>query len=462
MRAVALVLLLLVAGCVAPAAVDAPAQPAPVTPAFPQEHDHTDPALHAHADGLRAVGSHTLAPDGGARGDWATSEIIIRGDHAYVAYIGAPWIVGIVDVRDPAAPVLVGQAPLANAWGMDVAVSDDGDWVYAAVYPATAGELFSPGYGLSHLALPDGPAAPGIVVIDARDRTAPTVASFFPVQGLGPHTVWYHQMDDGRELVFANKADLRGGNSVVITEAVTTPTGGRALRPVSVWWYDGPADVVQPHDVDVQTHPITGATLLYVAYEWEGMVIVDISDPSQPRMVSRIGEGSTEWGADLIVHDVHPYPALVAGRHFTLAAPEIITGDTTGTLRIYDTTDPAGPWLVGTWRMPGDLIVDEPFGFSMHNFVYLPDGRAAIAHGHAGVWIVDWLTSMGEAPVGTAYYAKAFEGSTQPPWAPVHGDPWFWGTAVGPDGTLWASDTMGGIVSLAEASMTNAGRTKMG
>lgn len=446
------VLLLLAAGCVAPGTSVPPGatSAADVLPSFPQEHDHADPALHDHAEGLSLLGAHSLAPDGGRRGDWLTSEIIVRGDHAYAAYLGAPWILAIVDVTDASAPVLLSQVPLANAWGMDLAVSDDGDWVYLAVYPSAVGELFAPGYALDHLAAPNGPAAPGILVVDARDRAAPSVASFYPMHGLGPHTVWYHRMDDGRELVFANKADVQAGNGVVITEAVTTPTGSRVLRPVSIWWADTATDGIQPHDVDVQVHPFTKQTLLYVAYEGHGMFIVDVSDPATPKTVSRIGGNADAWAADSILHDVHPYPDVVDGRHYTVAAPEIITGDSSGTLRIYETTGPAAPALVGTWLMPGEYVVDEPFGFSTHNFVFLPDGKIALGHGHAGVWLVDWLSSRGVAPVGTAYYAKAQPGAAAPEWAPVHGTPWFWGTGVDARGVLWASDTMGGLVGLAQ------------
>ncbi|HUR68031.1 MAG TPA: hypothetical protein VM370_02210 [Candidatus Thermoplasmatota archaeon] len=452
MRALIAFVLLLVAGCVAPGAGVTPQDAAlarDVVPAFPQEHDHLDPALHDAAQGLALVGSHTLTDVADAtapHGDWMTSEIIVKGDYAFITYLGAPWLLAIVDVRDAAAPKLVAQWSTANAWGMDLAADDVGDFVYVAVYPNAVGDVFTPGYTLGHLGAPDGINAPGIAVVDVRDKAHPTLSSFLPMHPLGPHTVGYHRYPDGREVVFGNHADVQVGNAVEITEVVDLPTGGKALRPLSYWWLDSPLATDQPHDVDAAEHPITGQTLLYVAYTFAGVAIVDITDPSQPTLVSRTQ--TMEGTPDELVHDIHPYPQLVDGRHYTVAAPEIITGDTSGTLRFYDTTDPAAPVMVGTWEMPGEYVTAEAFGFSTHNFVFMPDGRIALAHGHAGVWLVDWLTSRGASPVATAYYDAAFPDAAPPAWAPVHGTPWYWGTGVDARGVLWANDIMGGLVSL--------------
>jgi hypothetical protein len=442
------VALLLAAGCVSPLSPASTVEPAlaALVPTLVQEHDHLDPALHHDAHGLEVVGSHALAD---ARGDWMTSEIIVVGDYAYVTYLGAPWLLAIVDLRDAAAPQLVSQWSTANAWGMDLAVDEAGEFVYVAVYPSVVGDVFTPGYFVDHLGPPDGVNGPGIAVVDVRDKANPTLSSFLPMHPLGPHTVGYHKYPDGREVVFGNHADIQLGNAVEIAEVVALPTGGKALRPLSFWWLDSPISTDQPHDVDAAEHPLTGQTLLYVAYTFAGVAIVDISDPAQPRFVARTQ--TMEDSADALVHDIHPYPELVDGRHFTVAAPEIITGDTSGTVRFYDTTDPAAPELVGTWRMPGEYVTVEEFGFSTHNFVFAPDGQIALAHGHAGVWMIDWLSSRGEDAQATAYYAGAQPGAVPPTWAPIWGTPWYWGTAYDARGVLWASDVMGGIVSLARA-----------
>lgn len=451
MRGVLILIAFLLAGCVTPGQDlgAASVEPAIEQPAFAQEHDHADPTLHTHAQGLRLVGIDSLDADDVPRGDWLTSEVIVRGDYAYVAYIGAPWLVAIVDIRDATAPKVVGRWATTNAWGMDIAVSDDGDWVYVAIYPGAVGTIYDQRYAIEHLTAPSGPALPGVAVVDARDRSAPVLSSFLPMHSLGPHTLVYHRYPDGAERIFLQKADVQVGNAVEIVDVIATPAGPRILRPMSVFSNEDPLSTMMPHDVDVQEHPITGQTLLYIAYTWDGVVIVDVTDPASPKKVSQSGGGDTS-DPEALVHDVHPYGKLVDGRHYTIATPEIPSGDTSGTLRVYDTTDPTAPTFVGSWKMPGDYVTDEPFQFSTHNFQYMPDGKVALAHGHAGVWLVDWLSTRGLAPTGTAYYAAAQPDAVPPSWSPVSGTPWFWGTAIDERGVLWASDSMGGLLSLAE------------
>ena len=452
-----LCLALLAAGCVGPAAPEtaAPAGlPADaLLPGFPQAHDHRDPSLHEGLGaGLAALGYHNLAPgtdgqDASQRAGWINSEIIVRGHFAFVGYIGAPWLFAIADVRDPAAPRLVGVFETANAWTMDLAVSDDGDWVFASVYPGAAGTVFATDYLLRNAHAPAGAPLPGVMVVDARDKAKPVLSGFLPIHGLGPHTATYHRYGDGREVVFANKADAPPGNAIVAAEVVALPTGGRALRPLSVFTLDGVADASFPHDVDVALHPLTGRTLLYAAWWQSGLVVLDVTDPAAPALVSRTAD--VPQGEEVNVHDVHPYPHLVGGRHYTLTAPEIPAGATTGRLRVWDTTDPAAPVQVASWMLPGGYVVDQPFSFSPHNFVFLPDGKVALSHGHAGVWILAWLAPDGNGvlaePRVVAWSLPHAAGAVPPAWTPVEGSPWVWGTAVDDAGNLWLSDVASGL-----------------
>ena len=450
-------LAVLLAGCVAQPAGEGPVAPASeaggAPPGFAQDHDHLDPTLHeGFGHGLDRLAYHNLAPEAAAAGDaaqrgaWINSEIIVRGDHAFVGYIGAPWLFAIVDVRDAAAPRLVGVFETANAWTMDLAVSEDGNWVFASVYPGAAGTLFASDYLVRNAQAPTGAPLPGVMVVDARDKANPVMTGFLPVHGLGPHTATYHRYEDGREVVFANKADAPPGNAVVVAEVVGLPTGGRTLRPLTAFTLNAVGSSF-PHDVDVALHPVTGQTLLYAAYWSDGLVVVDVSDPANPMLVSRSAD--VPEGEEVNVHDVHPYPRLVGGRHYTLTAPEMPTGDATGHLRVWDTTDPAAPVHVASWTLPGEYVVDHPFSFSPHNFVFLPDGRVALAHGHAGVWVVEWLDAEGAAPLAqpraVAWALPHAAGAKPPAWTPVHGVPWAWGTATDAAGNLWVADVTSGL-----------------
>lgn len=465
MRLAPLLLLLALAGCVSPLQGAAPASVAALAepvPGFEQHHDHGDPALHDFASGMTLLGYASLVPgDAGAdaakRGNWINSEIVIRGDWAFVGYIAGPVRFAVVNVSDAAHPKMVGTFPTSDAWTMDLSASDDGNWVFVSVTTSAVGTLFDRQYLLKATETPDGLAGPGLMAVDVRDKAHPRLAAWLPIHGLGPHTAVYHKYPDGREVVFADKAEgtipLNGIEAVAFEDAPAG--GGKVLRPLGFTPL-GADGKDFPHDVDVQMHPILHKTLLYAAGFETGLHVYDASDPAQLR---EIGAFTTYPGTEEVnVHDVHPFPFLVDGRHYTVTAPELLTDPHTGHLRFYDTTDPTHPKLVSSWMMPGNYTTDVQLLFSTHNFVFLPDGRVALSHGHAGVWIVDWLGPGGAAqpdpariaaPRAEAYYVPHAQGAKPVPWAPVPGVPWVWGTATDADGTLWALDIASGLYALA-------------
>lgn len=468
MRTVLITCLVLTAGLAGCLADQAPSQgleeqsTPPVRADLVQSHDHGDISLHGQDRGLEQVGYHNLAPgtDGSQatdRGPWMNTEIALHEGRAFVGYTGAPWLLSVVDVTDPTRPELLGSADGGSAWAMDIDASEDGQWAFVSVYNGpVVGSLFARDYVVENPQAPTGPGAPGVAVVDARDPSSPQVTGFLPIHGLGPHTAVHHTFPDGRGFVFANKAEGGvPGNAIVIAEVVAAPGGGRTLAPVSEFHLDLTDGGTFPHDVDVREHPITGQMLLYAAWWDAGLVIVDVTDPAQPEMVAHFEGYPADQEVQL--HDVHPYPEAIDGKHYTVSSPEIPGGDTTGHVRIYDTTDPASPELVGSWTLPSDVVVDEPFLFSTHNFAFLPDGRIALAHGHAGVWILDWLGPGGvtdpdpaqiEKPVATAYHVPSEPGAPVPEWNPVSGAPWVWGTQIDADGRIWALDAATGLHGL--------------
>jgi hypothetical protein len=462
-----LVLALLACGCASPllspaGTPGAVASMEPV-PGFAQGHDHRDPSQHAFSQGVDLVSYDNLAPglegaDASKRGNWVNSEIVVRGEWAFVGYLGGPARFAVVNVADAAHPKIVGTFPTSAAWTMDLTASDDGNWVYASVTNGAIGTLFDAQYLLKAAEAPDGIAGPGLLAVDVRDKAHPALAGFLPIHGLGPHTAVWHKYADGREVVFAQKAEGNvPANGIVAVEVLDDPAGGKLLRPISFTplGLDG-SDF--PHDVDVQVHPVTNRTLLYVAGYYSGLHVYDVGDPAAPVEIGAFTDYPA--GEDLALHDVHPFPGLVAGRHYTVTAPELLTDRGTGHLRFYDTTDPAKPRLVSSWTMPGNYTVDVQLLFSPHNFVFLPDGRVALSHGHAGVWIVDWLGPGGAAapdperiahPRATGYYVPHPLGASPPTWTPVPGVPWVWGTGVDANGHLWALDVATGLHGLAPA-----------
>jgi len=215
------------------------------------------------------------------------------------------------------------------------------------------------------------------------------------------------------------------------------------------------------HDNVYFEHPITKQKLLVVSYWGAGLRLVDVSDPptvadplgvSWPPEVGRWlgcptaddgwygpdGGGHAnmspeEWldsnqGNDNI-HYAVPMDNLVCSgiseidpmetwpekcgsgpddatfginwRHFTYIAPEYgSNANHTGYVWTIDTTDPAKPFLVSKWRLPGEGTLQNgsshpqhyiPGGyiFSPHNGDTGADGHVYWAHYHAGTWVTD-------------------------------------------------------------------------
>ncbi|MGB1468012.1 MAG: hypothetical protein ACPG8M_04960 [Candidatus Thalassarchaeaceae archaeon] len=214
------------------------------------------------------------------------------------------------------------------------------------------------------------------------------------------------------------------------------------------------------HDNVYFVHPITKQRLLAVSYWGAGLRLVDVSEPpiiadpegiSWPPEVGRwmgcpsADEGwygpeggghanmsPEEWldsnqGNDNIHYavpndylicsgistydPVEEWPAHcgtgfedptygINWRHYTYIAPEYGSNDNhTGYIWTIDTTDPAQPFLVSKWKLPGEGMKENgshpqhwiPGGyiFSPHNGDTGPSGHVYYTHYHAGAWMTD-------------------------------------------------------------------------
>ena len=87
-------------------------------------------------------------------------------------------------------------------------------------------------------------------------------------------------------------------------------------------------------------------------------------------------------------------------RHYTYIAPEYGTNaNHTGYIWTIDTTDPAKPFLVSKWKLPGTSIKDgeeHPHHYIPGGYIYSPhngdtaaNGMVYWTHYHAGVWATD-------------------------------------------------------------------------
>lgn len=435
-------LVVVLAGCLRPAADGAPdgvdaVPPAPVPPpdfdfstAIEGVHDHSDPALHTGAFDVDLLGHDVLASADPTMLPGGYTEVSLAAGYAYVSNWGPHRAFSIVDASDPARPVHVSDFapnrlldPLRPGGGSywDVSAFPEGDLVVSSAQA---------------LAIVDGGAdelGGGLYLVNVTDKQAPYLESFTQVIDpdalvpAGVHNARPFRVG-GERFVAATTANGQTYLFLVAGEA-----GARTLEQV--------AAVPGVHDTTVQVHPVTGETLLYGANG--GVVITDVSDPRDPEVISVLPNAQNLSAYHLIV----PSDVLVEGRHYTVSGTEDTQGDPQA-LTVIDTTDPRSPFVVSTWRVPfPDLALPGAYRYTTHNFD-VDHGRIYLGHYHAGVWVID-ISSVHNAhhPVTLGYY-QPHAAPPQVPRTPLGADvPAVW-SVVRHDGVVWAADVNTGLYAL--------------
>lgn len=428
------VLALLLAGCLAPAA---PAGDAALVVAPVEDHDHALAAGHDAAIGLREVARLPL-DDLLAGEPGRASDIQLHDDLAAVAVNGGSGGFVLLDASD--APTL---RPLAryrsgseDNWyvkftpdGRHVLLTANGN---LAPVPAATSALEGAARGAY------GHAARGLQVVDVTDPTAPRLVGAYaaPVRLINAAT-WEQ---DGMTLVavsVVNDPRVEGAPSAAANDVrilrLDDGPAGVTFAELSRWAVPAPATGLGfAHDLAVEAHPLTGATLLHVAGWDAGAFWLDVTEPSAPAVVGAFLPAVERPQ----VHTVKPHPGLVDGRHLTLVTPETFGGEESGRYHLLDTTDPAAPALVATWEL-ADLVNAEPLLWSPHEFT-LADGKAYVSGFHAGVLVLDLRAGL--API--AWWAEGDDADDRGRWA-VDVE-----TAVWRDGVVYAVDMGRGVVAL--------------
>lgn len=391
------------------------------SPVLLQAHDgergHYDALLHQGSWNLDLVGYHNGVDESGDPNAINAvaplgyyTEMAVTPTHAYLGRQSVDGSFGgfaIVDIRNVSAPRLEGE--FLGLGSADIEVNDEQTLAFLATQRNDAPQVAGSVLGAQD---PRAGFPRGIYVVDIEQKDAPTLDSFVPLPVNGPHTItWFRHPGDGQQYLATCTYDLvtdPGTGALLGTVPVTQRVllhrvaqgSGSPATLVPVGQFTIPEQAPSgklylPHDTRVQVHPSHDGgdrLLLYVAYWDKGLRIVDITDPASPQL-AQVGQ-STDFSPSALnnLHLAQPFDEPIAGRHVTVTQPEIpqVDGET-GQLTFFDTTDPTSPEKLGHWTLPpgeqGQLGV-AGFDFSPHNFD-LWDGKVALAHFHAGVWVID-------------------------------------------------------------------------
>lgn len=318
-------------------------------------------------------------------GGW-TNLARVQGDVAYVS-IGPR--VNLFDVVDPANPVLLGTTEPLEGLVQDLFI--EGDYAYVILSDA-------------------------LLVLDVSNPANPNIVGSFPAQG------GFREVDKQGDLLFIaearrweNSMYMGGGVRVVdvsnpagITEVgyyttdqsmagialyqnyayVLTRTGGVELRILDI---SDPTNLVEVGDWNSffgeGGYTIEG-DYLYFSAGFDGVIILDLSDPTNPDYISSMNGGTKNLNvtvsndkayvidaAKIVIFDVaNPAMPVELGSHnipglnaldLAVAGNHLITAYDREGLRVVDATDPANPQEV----------------YHFEQLVYAP-GRLAISGDH--------------------------------------------------------------------------------
>ncbi len=323
------------------------------------------------ASNIRRVG-YVDVPGGG--------QIYVEGTTAYVGHMSPPHGTSIVDVSDPASPVILSELT-AGPHSHTHKVRTVGHLML------TNRENADKRSGLPYT---EG----GLTVWDVSDPRRPEELSFFPVEGAGIHRFDF----DGRYAYLS--ASMAGyQNNIVLILDLQDP---RRPKEVSRWWM--PGQWIEGGEVPSWGsrgvgchHPLRFGDRLYVGYMHGGIVILDVSDLSQPRLV---GQYDYHPAFASISHTFARMPFKLGGRDIAVVVDEQPSkprpGHVPAFMWIFDVTDETSPKPISTyamsaeetpWRDPGP---EFPARFGAHQCHERMTGSLAyVAWFRGGLRIVD-------------------------------------------------------------------------
>lgn len=366
------------------------------------------------ACGLTRLAHHGL----GGRGDGM--QVVRSGDVVYVGHTGTTGAgTTILDVSDPASPRLAQQwAAPPNSHTHKVQVADGLLLVNHEKFP--------------YRKPAQGPVSAGVAIYQLADPVVPEQVAFWECGGLGVHRIVW---TGGR---YAHMSATPEGfrDRIWLVLDLADPA-----RPVEAgrWWWPGQADDEQPDWPSGRRyaahHALIDGSRAYLGFDDAGMVVLDVGNITQPRLVDRL-----EWGGGA-THTCLPLP----GRRLVVATDEQQVDGPCAPERAIRVIDVSGtPAVIAKVPAPIGAFDQLPLRFGAHNLHENPAGSyrseqlVFATYFSAGVRVYD-LTDA-HAPVEIAHWV-----AEAPAGQPVSQANDLW---VDESGLVWVTDRIGGGLSV--------------
>lgn len=268
--------------------------------------------------------------------------VAVEKGYAYVGHMDPPYGTSIINVRDPKHPRLVAQLHVPEGiHSHKVRVGGD---VMLVNYERYAGNKEAQG---------------GLKIFDISKKAAPREIAFFKAAGRGVHRFTF----DGRYAYISPEMEGYAGNIVMILD-LKDPT---KPQEVGRWWAPGqwlggdesPAWEGRAHRCH---HPMRKGDRLYVSYWHGGLVILDISDMSRPKMVSQL-----DWSPPFPAptHTTLPIPWKIMDRDILVVTDEEaqkLQPQPQAFFWVVDITEETRPTPIATFLLPDGHKTAGRFG----------------------------------------------------------------------------------------------------
>ena len=321
-----------------------------------------------YARSMRLVG----CSDQGGRADGV--QIMVHRGYAYIGHMFSKGF-SIVDVRDAKNPRAVNYiAAPANTWNIHLQTHDDlllvinAKDMFAAVEFADEKAYYKGQLGQAvgtadakRTAARDWTA--GVAVYDIAQPAAPKRIGFMPVEGGGIHRLWYV----GGRWAYASALLDGFTDYIFITIDMDDPT---RPREAGRWWIPGmhTAAGEKPDWPAARRyglhHAIVHGDTAYAAWRDAGMVVLDVADRTQPKLIVH-RDGTPPFGGG--THNCLPLP----DRDLLIVLDEAVLDyqeDGVKNIWAIDNRNETEPHVIGTFPQPANADYKSKGGhFGPHN-----------------------------------------------------------------------------------------------
>lgn len=322
----------------------------------------SSPEIADASENISFVGHSDLA----GKGDGV--QVMVHRGHAFIGHSFNEGI-SIVDVRNPAKPEVVGYigcAPNTRSLHLqihgDLLITVNGPSVWSMAQFQDPENYFS-GSIAAKIAATGVEFEAGIRTYDISKPAQPREIGFMPTGGLGPHRVWY----DGGKYAYASIHFEGYSDHIFAAIDMSNPEKPEIVGKWGIegmWEAGGEEPTWDPKKRYALHHGLVADGYAFGAWRDGGMTVLDVSDPSDMKLVAHRNWTSPFGGG---THSCLP----LADRNLLVVADEPHTENCADGLRyiwVFDIRDKSNPISISTMPSPGEInYCEKPGAFGPHN-----------------------------------------------------------------------------------------------